>query len=86
MPPEQLHGKEADAGSDLLAFDCVPYEMLSGKRALDESSGAIAIAAIVEPEPDHTGWHISRTRRVATRSMRFPARATPERQAAAATG
>ena len=51
MSPEQLQGKEADARSDLFAFGCVLYEMLSGKRAFDGSSAASVIAAILEREP-----------------------------------
>jgi len=51
MSPEQLEGKEADARSDLFAFGCVLYEMLSGKRAFDGSdSGARACAARSESE------------------------------------
>jgi eukaryotic-like serine/threonine-protein kinase len=51
ISPEQLQGKEADARSDLFAFGCVLYEMLSGKRAFDGSSDASVIAAILEHEP-----------------------------------
>src|SRR5712692_5508310 len=51
MSPEQLQGKEADARSDLFAFGCVLYEMLSGKRAFDGASSASVIAAILEREP-----------------------------------
>jgi eukaryotic-like serine/threonine-protein kinase len=51
MSPEQLQGKEADARSDLFAFGCVLYEMLSGRRAFEGSSGASVIAAILEREP-----------------------------------
>jgi eukaryotic-like serine/threonine-protein kinase len=52
MSPEQLQGKEADARSDLFAFGCVLYEMLSGKRAFEGSSTASVIAAILErPAP-----------------------------------
>jgi hypothetical protein len=51
MSPEQLQGKEADARSDLFAFGCLLYEMLSGKRAFDGSSSASVIAAILEREP-----------------------------------
>jgi len=51
MSPEQLQGKPADARSDLFAFGCVLYEMLSGKRAFAGSSRASVIAAILEREP-----------------------------------
>jgi eukaryotic-like serine/threonine-protein kinase len=51
MSPEQLQGKEADARSDLFAFGCVLYEMMSGKQAFTGSSPASVIAAILEREP-----------------------------------
>ena len=35
MAPEQLQGRPADARSDLFAFGCVLYELLSGKRAFE---------------------------------------------------
>ncbi|MBZ5625143.1 MAG: serine/threonine-protein kinase, partial [Acidobacteriia bacterium] len=51
MSPEQLQGKEADARSDLFAFGCVLYEMLTGKRAFEGESAASVIAAILERQP-----------------------------------
>ena len=51
MSPEQLHGKEADARSDIFAFGCVLHEMLSGTRTFEGSSAASVIAAILEREP-----------------------------------
>ena len=51
MSPEQLHGKPADARSDLFSFGCVLYEMLSGKRAFEGPSAASVVAAILEREP-----------------------------------
>ncbi len=52
MSPEQLNGKEADARSDIFAFGCVLYEMLSGKKAFGGSTAASVIAAIMEREPE----------------------------------
>src|SRR5450631_1136103 len=52
MSPEQLNGKEADARSDIFAFGCVLYEMLSGKKAFSGSTAASVIAAIMEREPE----------------------------------
>jgi Tol biopolymer transport system component/predicted Ser/Thr protein kinase len=51
MSPEQLHGNEADARSDLFSFGCVLYEMLTGKRAFEGASAASVVAAILEREP-----------------------------------
>jgi len=51
MSPEQLQGKDTDARSDLFAFGCVLYEMLTGKRAFEGGSAASVIAAILEREP-----------------------------------
>jgi serine/threonine protein kinase/roadblock/LC7 domain-containing protein len=52
MSPEQLNGKEADARSDIFAFGCVLYEMLSGRKAFSGSTTASVIAAIMEREPE----------------------------------
>jgi eukaryotic-like serine/threonine-protein kinase len=51
MAPEQVEGREADARSDIFAFGAVVYEMATGKRAFDGSSGASVIAAILERDP-----------------------------------
>ncbi|MBZ5626224.1 MAG: serine/threonine protein kinase, partial [Acidobacteriia bacterium] len=51
MSPEQLQGKETDARSDLFAFGCVLYEMLTGKGAFEGESAASVIAAILERQP-----------------------------------
>jgi serine/threonine protein kinase/Tol biopolymer transport system component len=51
MSPEQLQGKDADSRSDLFAFGCVLYEMITGKQAFEGDSPASVIAAILEREP-----------------------------------
>ena len=52
MSPEQVHGQDADGRSDIFAFGCVLYEMLTGKRAFDGQNPASIIAAILErPAP-----------------------------------
>src|SRR5260370_20577039 len=51
MSPEQLQGRETDAHSDLFAFGCVLYEMLTGKRAFEAERAASVIAAILDRDP-----------------------------------
>jgi serine/threonine protein kinase len=40
MAPEQYEGKEADARSDIFAFGCVVYEMVTGKRCFEGKTRA----------------------------------------------
>ncbi len=51
MAPEQLEGREADARSDIFAFGCLLYEMLTGNRAFDGKSHAGIAAQILSAEP-----------------------------------
>ena len=52
MSPEQLEGKEADAGSDIFAFGAVLYEMATGKRAFEGKSQISVASAILEKDPE----------------------------------
>ena len=51
MAPEQLEGKETDARTDLFAFGCVLYEMLTARRAFGGDTEASVISAIMTGEP-----------------------------------
>ena len=51
MSPEQLEGKDADARSDIFAFGCVLYEMLTGQKAFTGKSQASLIGSIMNTEP-----------------------------------
>jgi serine/threonine protein kinase/Tol biopolymer transport system component len=52
MSPEQAKGKNANRNSDVWAFGCVLYEMLTGKRAFDGDSAAEILDRVVQTEPD----------------------------------
>jgi len=52
MSPEQAKGRAADKRSDIWAFGCVLFEMLTGRRAFGGDTVAEAFAAILEREPD----------------------------------
>jgi len=51
MSPEQVRGQPADLRSDLFAFGCVFYEMLSGQRAFGGDTAAEAMTAILKEDP-----------------------------------
>jgi serine/threonine protein kinase/Tol biopolymer transport system component len=52
MSPEQSKGRPADKRSDVWAFGCVLYEMLTGKRAFYGEDVADMLAAVLKSEPD----------------------------------
>jgi eukaryotic-like serine/threonine-protein kinase len=52
MSPEQAKGREADKRSDVWAFGCVLYEMLSGRRAFDGEDMTDVLGAVVRLEPE----------------------------------
>ena len=53
MAPEQIEGKPADMRSDIFAFGCIIYELLSGHRAFPGETimAALTAAAATEPKP-----------------------------------
>ncbi len=52
MSPEQARGKSVDKRSDIWAFGCVLFEMLTGHKAFDRETVSDTMAAILEREPD----------------------------------
>ncbi len=52
MSPEQSRGQAVDARTDLWAFGCLLYEMLTGKKAFGGASVPDIFAAVLHDEPD----------------------------------
>jgi len=55
MSPEQARGKAVDKRTDIWAFGCVLYEMLTGRGAFEGETVSDTVAAILKSEPD---WSI----------------------------
>lgn len=51
MSPEQAKGRAADKRSDVWAFGCVWFEMLTGKRAFDGADTTEVLAVILRDVP-----------------------------------
>jgi eukaryotic-like serine/threonine-protein kinase len=51
MSPEQARGRAADKRSDIWAFGCVLFEMLTGKRPFRADDVSGTVAAILERQP-----------------------------------
>ena len=54
MGPEQAKGRAADKRSDIWAFGCVLYEMLSGQRAFKGDDISDTLAAVLRQDIDWT--------------------------------
>ena len=57
MSPEQLRGEDVDERTDVWAFGCLVYEMLTGRRVFAGTTQAEVAGAILEREPD---WQFAR--------------------------
>ena len=94
MSPEQLAGREASTRSDIWAFGCVLYELLTGVRLFDSPRGrqlsvrpkylAPVISKCLEPDPDQR-WPSIRDVREALHHHRRASRAVKWSGAALAT-
>jgi Tol biopolymer transport system component len=54
MSPEQACGKKLDSRTDIWAFGCLLYEMLTARRVFQGSTITEIVAAVLEREPDWT--------------------------------
>jgi serine/threonine-protein kinase len=54
MSPEQAKGKEAERSSDVWAFGCVLYEMLTGRPVFEGETVGEILGGVFKGEPD---WH-----------------------------
>src|ERR1700693_5201017 len=52
MSPEQARGRAVDKRSDIWAFGCVLYEMLTGEQLFRGETITDVLAAVVKSEPD----------------------------------
>jgi eukaryotic-like serine/threonine-protein kinase len=52
MSPEQAKGGGVDRRTDIFAFGCVLYEMLTGTRAFDGENATDILARVLQREPD----------------------------------
>ena len=54
MSPEQARGLTVDKRTDIWAFGCVLFEMLTGRRAFEGATITDTLAQVLEREPDWT--------------------------------
>ena len=66
MAPEQAKGRPADKRSDIWAFGCVVYEMLTGKRAFGGDDVSETLASVLRDTPNWSSLPSSTPRQVQT--------------------
>jgi serine/threonine-protein kinase len=73
MSPEQARGKAVDKRTDIWAFGCVLFEMLTGTRAFDAEDVSLTLSIVLQREPDFTALpsavppHVGQTLRLCLR-------------------
>jgi Tol biopolymer transport system component len=65
MSPEQARGKKVDKRSDIWAFGCVVFEMLTGTRAFEAEDVSLTLSMVLQREPDFAALSASVPRHVA---------------------
>jgi eukaryotic-like serine/threonine-protein kinase len=55
MSPEQARGDEVDARTDIWAFGCVLFELLTSKPAFTGATATDIIAKVIEGQPN---WNL----------------------------
>ena len=59
MSPEQAKGRPADKRSDVWAFGCVLYEMLTGRQVFKADTASETLAMVLMNEPDWSALPVS---------------------------
>src|SRR4029434_9316847 len=54
MSPEQARGERVDKRTDIWAFGCVLYEMLTGHSPFNRATAADTVGAMLHQSPDWT--------------------------------
>jgi len=57
MSPEQIHGKEVDARSDLFSLGVVVYELLTGQSPFRRDNQAATLKAVIDDIPEPITTH-----------------------------
>ena len=70
MSPEQARGRAIDKRTDIWAFGCVVYEMLTGMRAFGGADIAETLANVIRGEPDWSALRADAPRALRTCLLR----------------